>query len=83
MCRDFPGRIKASISLTAQGPPDFLPSHGLNVGSGRLGEEDLAPVLYENASYYLCGPPLMVEDMNSLLIRLGVPNERIAFERWW
>ena len=37
----------------------------------------------DDTLYYLCGPKGMVEDMSSLLHGLGVPMNRIIFEKWW
>ena len=30
--------------------------------------------------YYLCGPPLMIEAVRALLVRLGVPSENIRYD---
>lgn len=37
----------------------------------------------DDTLYYLCGPKGMVEDMSTLLHNLGVPMNRIIFEKWW
>ena len=37
----------------------------------------------DDTLYYLCGPKGMVEDMSTLLHGLGVPMNRIIFEKWW
>jgi ferredoxin-NADP reductase len=37
----------------------------------------------DDTLYYLCGPKGMVEDMSTLLHDLGVPMNRIIFEKWW
>jgi ferredoxin-NADP reductase len=37
----------------------------------------------DDTLYYLCGPKDMVEDMSTLLHDLGVPMNRIIFEKWW
>jgi ferredoxin-NADP reductase len=37
----------------------------------------------DDTLYYLCGPKGMVEDMSALLHDLGVPMNRIIFEKWW
>mgnify|MGYP001061087334 FL=1 len=37
----------------------------------------------DDTLYYLCGPRGMVEDMSTLLHGLGVPMNRIIFEKWW
>ena len=35
------------------------------------------------ALYYVCGPPAMIESVGAQVAALGVPGERIRFERWW
>ncbi len=37
----------------------------------------------DDTLYYLCGPKGMVEDMSTLLHDLGVPMNRVIFEKWW
>lgn len=37
----------------------------------------------DDTLYYLCGPKGMVEDMSTMLHDLGVPMNRIIFEKWW
>jgi ferredoxin-NADP reductase len=37
----------------------------------------------DDTLYYLCGPKGMVEDMSTLLHTLGVPMNRVIFEKWW
>lgn len=37
----------------------------------------------DDTLYYLCGPKGMVEDMSTMLHSLGVPMNRIIFEKWW
>ena len=37
----------------------------------------------DDTLYYLCGPRGMVEDISTLLHDLGVPMNRIIFEKWW
>jgi len=69
--------LHVSITVTQ---PDAL-WHGL---TGRIDPVKLhaldVPV---DTLYYLCGPKDMVEDMSTLLHDLGVPMNRIIFEKWW
>ncbi len=55
--------------------------HGL---TGRIDPVKLHALdVPDDTLYYLCGPKGMVEDMSTLLHDLGVPMNRIIFEKWW
>ena len=55
--------------------------HGL---TGRIDPVKLHALdVPDDTLYYLCGPKGMVEDMSALLHDLGVPMNRIIFEKWW
>jgi len=55
--------------------------HGL---TGRIDPVKLHALdVPDDTLYYLCGPKGMVEDMSALLHGLGVPMNRIIFEKWW
>ena len=74
--RDHPN-LHASITVTQ---PDPL-WHGL---TGRIDPAKLHTLhVPDDTLYYLCGPKGMVEDMSTLLHDLGVPMNRIIFEKWW
>ena len=50
---------------------------------GRLGREDLAPLVHGRATLcFVCGPPALVEEIPQILVDLGVPRERIKIEEW-
>ena len=50
----------------------------------RISESDLKKVLESKSPLcYICGPTSMIEDMNSTLVKLGVPSEKIFYELWW
>lgn len=69
--------LHASITVTQ---PDPL-WHGL---TGRVDPVKLHALdVADETLYYLCGPKGMVEDMSALLHGLGVPMNRIIFEKWW
>ena len=34
------------------------------------------------ALYYLCGPNIMINETAAILLRLGVDEPQIRFERW-
>jgi Na+-transporting NADH:ubiquinone oxidoreductase subunit NqrF len=36
-----------------------------------------------DATYYLCGPPSMLDDALDMLQQKGISSERIAHEKWW
>lgn len=52
--------------------------------TGRINKHKLSAL---NAApetlFYLCGPAGMVDDMEKLLRELGVPPNRVIFEKWW
>ncbi len=69
--------LHVSITVT-QPDPDW---HGL---TGRIDPVKLHALdVPDDTLYYLCGPKGMVEDMSNLLHDLGVPMNRIIFEKWW
>jgi ferredoxin-NADP reductase len=69
--------LHVSVTVT-QADADW---HGL---TGRIDPVKLHALDVPDATlYYLCGPKGMVEDMSTLLHDLGVPMNRIIFEKWW
>ncbi len=69
--------LHLSITVT-QADPAW---HGL---TGRIDPVKLHALdVPDDTLYYLCGPRGMVEDMSTLLHDLGVPMNRIIFEKWW
>ena len=69
--------LHVSITVT-QPDPSW---HGL---TGRIDPVKLHALdVPDDTLYYLCGPKGMVEDMSTLLHDLGVPMNRIIFEKWW
>jgi ferredoxin-NADP reductase len=69
--------LRASITVTQDDPA----WHGL---TGRIDPVKLHALdVPDDTLYYLCGPKGMVEDMSTLLHDLGVPMNRIIFEKWW
>jgi len=50
---------------------------------GRIGRENLAPLVHDPATLcFICGPQALVDDVPRLLEELGVPRERIRSEEW-
>ena len=71
------GNLHVSITVTQ---PD-VDWHGF---TGRIDPVKLHALdVPDDTLYYLCGPKGMVEDMSTLLHDLGVPMNRIIFEKWW
>lgn len=69
--------LHLSITVTQPDPR----WHGL---TGRIDPVKLHALdVPDDTLYYLCGPKGMVEDMSTLLHDLGVPMNRIIFEKWW
>ncbi len=69
--------LHLSITVTQPDPA----WHGL---TGRIDPVKLHALdVPDDTLYYLCGPRGMVEDMSTLLHDLGVPMNRIIFEKWW
>ena len=69
--------LHVSITVT-QPDPNW---HGL---TGRIDPVKLHALdVPDDTLYYLCGPRGFVEDMSTLLHGLGVPMNRIIFEKWW
>lgn len=67
------------VSITVTQPDPHW--HGL---TGRIDPVKLHALdVPDDTLYYLCGPKGMVEDMSNLLHGLGVPMNRIIFEKWW
>lgn len=52
--------------------------------SGRINSAMLQSIdAPANATYYLCGPPQMVDDIAQLLENNGINSKDILFDRWW
>lgn len=39
--------------------------------------------LPKSAKYFLCGPPGMIDEQVENLIKIGVPDSHLVYERWW
>lgn len=46
-------------------------------GTGELPKNHPEP---EDIEYYLCGPPLMLSAVQTMLSNMGVPDENVAFD---
>ncbi|XP_078092145.1 oxidoreductase NAD-binding domain-containing protein 1 isoform X2 [Mustelus asterias] len=81
LAKEFTGKISCHFHVTQQ---DFEISADIQpyVTAGRISERTLAPVSKESLCY-ICGPPPMIEAISQQLEKLGIPKERIIFEKWW
>ncbi len=82
------GHDKMLFALTKSKEDSFrsrnndIPSH-VECRTGRMLTKFLndAP---DNANYYICGPPSMIDDAVHHLIGVReIPEERIYYEKWW
>jgi glycine betaine catabolism B len=52
-------------------------------GRGRIGREDLQPLVHDPATLcFVCGPRSLVHEMSALLQELSIPRRRIRVEEW-
>lgn len=51
--------------------------------AGHIDREVLQGYTDPDAVYFVCGPPAMIDSMAAHLAALGVPADRVRFERWW
>ena len=77
--------IKATFHVT--GSAD-VGSSTENVVNRRLAEDDLRSLLAPNSAdsspvVFLCGPNSFEADVLAALKKIGVPEDRIRFEKWW
>lgn len=71
-------RIRLLISVTKPA------GSGWDGLTGRIDADKLRLAGLDTANlYYICGPSDMVDDTAAELTRLGMPRERIIFEKWW
>ncbi|XP_030300387.1 oxidoreductase NAD-binding domain-containing protein 1 isoform X2 [Calypte anna] len=78
----FPGKITCHFHVTQQSSQicEELQPH---VTEGRISEKDLEKHVSKDTLWYICGPPPMTESISKLLSDIGVPRNRIFFEKWW
>lgn len=84
--------FRDSIDKTAEELSNFSIQYFVTRGpgsTGRISASSLEPCVRsgENSKtgtlYYLCGPPGMIEEVNNMLLNLGVDKEQILYEMWW
>lgn len=70
--------IHCVVTVTQQNPV------GWQGATGRIDKTMLEKAgLGAEALYYLCGPQAMIEDVDKELGKLGIPDSRIVYEKWW
>ncbi|XP_026156415.1 oxidoreductase NAD-binding domain-containing protein 1 [Mastacembelus armatus] len=83
VCQEFPDKFSCDFHVTQQNT-DVDPHLEPFVNRGRITEEELqAHVNPQRTLCYLCGPPPMIEAVSKTLWDLGLPKDRILFEKWW
>ncbi|KAI9015970.1 hypothetical protein DFJ74DRAFT_635144 [Hyaloraphidium curvatum] len=78
--------IEARFFVTGQGASEVPAEDG--AVARRIAEDDLREVLapegkYEGQTVFLCGPNAFEAFVLEALGRIGVPEERTRFEKWW
>ncbi|KAK5599310.1 Oxidoreductase NAD-binding domain-containing protein 1 [Crenichthys baileyi] len=82
-CGEFPNKLSCNFHVTQQ-RAEVEPHLQPFVKGGRISEEELqANVDPQRTLCYLCGPPPMTEAISKTLMDLGLPKDRILFEKWW
>ncbi|XP_070702495.1 oxidoreductase NAD-binding domain-containing protein 1 isoform X2 [Pempheris klunzingeri] len=82
-CRDFPDKFSCDLHVTQQSTDVDLHLQPF-LNRRRITEVELQPhVDRERTLCFLCGPPPMIETLSKMLMDLGLPKDRIIFEKWW
>nr|XP_061809006.1 oxidoreductase NAD-binding domain-containing protein 1-like [Nerophis lumbriciformis] len=82
-CKEFPDKLTCEFHVTQQST-DIEPQLQPFVNRRRIGEPELEThVDPQRTLCYLCGPPPMIEAVSQILLGLGLPQDRILFEKWW
>jgi ferredoxin-NADP reductase len=67
---------ETTLIYTRETPPGF------GRPAGRLGASDLAPLITDGATAYVCGSPPFAETASHLVVDQGVPVDHIRVERF-
>jgi ferredoxin-NADP reductase len=52
--------------------------------TGRIDADKLAEAgLSQDTVYFICGPGEMVDNTARMLLRLGIPEPHVVYEKWW
>lgn len=83
MVREFPDSLSCQFHVTQQSSEVEAPLQTVT-NHGRITEQQLQThVRPQTTLCYLCGPPPMIEGLSQTLRTLGLPKDRILFEKWW
>lgn len=83
VCREFPDEFSCDFHVTKQSA-DVDPLLQPFTQHGRITEEELRTrVDPQRTLCYLCGPQPLLEAISQTLMDLGLPKDRILFEKWW
>lgn len=88
LAADPENKIRSSFFITRGSATDSALSSSANVMNRRITEEDLRNIIapdgmYRNQLVFLCGPNRFEADMLTSLKAIGVPEDRVRFEKWW
>ncbi|XP_005421777.2 oxidoreductase NAD-binding domain-containing protein 1 isoform X3 [Geospiza fortis] len=82
LMKAFPGKITCCFHVTQQ-RSQICKELQPYITEGRISEKDLEKHISNDTSWYICGPPPMIESISKLLTNIGVPRNRVFFEKWW
>ncbi|KAM3679757.1 oxidoreductase NAD-binding domain-containing protein 1 isoform 4-T5 [Ammospiza maritima maritima] len=82
LMKAFPGKISCCFHVTQQ-RSQICKELQPHITEGRISEKDLEKHVSNDTSWYICGPPPMIESISKLLTNIGVPRNRVFFEKWW
>ncbi|XP_037984484.1 oxidoreductase NAD-binding domain-containing protein 1 isoform X2 [Motacilla alba alba] len=82
LMKAFPGKITCCFHVTQQ-RSQISKELQPHITEGRISEKDLEKHVSNDTSWYICGPPPMIESISKLLTNIGVPRNRVFFEKWW
>lgn len=81
--REFPSSLSCQFHVTQQSA-EVEASLQPVTSRGRITAQQLqGHVRPQSTLCYLCGPPPMIEALSHTLEGLGLPPDRILFEKWW
>ncbi|XP_016160826.1 PREDICTED: oxidoreductase NAD-binding domain-containing protein 1 isoform X3 [Ficedula albicollis] len=82
LMKAFPGKITCCFHVTQQ-HSQICKELQPHITEGRISEKDLEKHVSDDTSWYICGPPPMIESVSKLLSNIGVPRNCVFFEKWW
>ncbi|XP_058657738.1 oxidoreductase NAD-binding domain-containing protein 1 isoform X3 [Ammospiza caudacuta] len=82
LMKAFPGKILCCFHVTQQ-RSQICKELQPHITEGRISEKDLEKHVSNDTSWYICGPPPMIESISKLLTNIGVPRNCVFFEKWW